>query len=68
MRKSTVPSTPLPWPGNVSESDALRSEPTKACPRCAATVAAEAANCPTCGETMAATVKPKKDPWEGYDI
>lgn len=68
MRKSTEPSKPLPWPGNVSEDAAARSQPTRPCPRCAAAVAAAASSCPACGETMAATVEPRKDPWEGYDI
>lgn len=68
MRKSEVPSKPLPWPGNLSEKDAVRSEATNTCPHCAAAVAAEATSCPQCGETLPATAEPKKDVWEGYDI
>lgn len=68
MRKSTEPSKPLPWPGNVSESAAVRNEPTRPCPRCTAAVAVQATSCPQCGETLPATAEPKKDVWEGYDI
>ena len=68
MRKSTEPSKPLPWPGNLSTNDAVRNQATKPCPHCAATVAAEATSCDHCGQDIPATAAPEKDLWEGYDI